>query len=190
MNARFLIATLLLAASLPLAAQESSGAEESKRVTAANAVGSDSKDVSAASAAVTATAFKLPDTPAQSAIKQLPRDVVNAPRARRYSLAEQRDQEERLRLGIDSITVYGQVDPEDFVAKRAPMLAFRDRLDKTPGPMSPAKQTQMVLCFIGLCGLGYGPDGIPVEDKTFSRGELNAKKGLLEQSLQFRGTYQ
>lgn len=190
------VAALLVTASTLHAAEEPVGTSAAKSESAAASPrdATITKDVeerkSPRNERSGAAAFQLPDTPAQNAIKQLPKDVVNSPRPLRYSLAEQRDQEEGLRKGIDTITVYGQVDPEDYVSKRSPMLVFRDTLDKTPGPMSPAQKAQAVLCLVGLCGANYGPDGAPVEDKSFSRGERNSRKSLLEQSSQFRGTLQ
>lgn len=136
------------------------------------------------------TPFTLPDSAAQAAIKKLPKEVVNARRAKRFSLAEQAAQEESAERGIDEIVVYGSGDPEDFVSKRPPMLAFRDRLDRTPAPMSPAQMTQATLCLIGLCGKGYGPEGIPIEGTASTRAEKNKDRSALQQTLQFRGTFQ
>jgi hypothetical protein len=140
--------------------------------------------------APTDTPITLPETAAESAIRKLPKEVVNAPRARRFSLVAQRAQEESSKRGVDEIVVYGRGDPEDFVSKRAPMLAFRDRLDRTPSPMTPAQKAQLALCLIGLCGLGYGADGIPVENTAYTRAEKNKDKSSLQQSMQFRGTFQ
>ena len=135
-------------------------------------------------------AFKLPDSAAHAAIKKLPREAVNTPRAKRFSLAEKAAQDESAKRGIDEIVVYGSADPEDFVSKRPPMLAFRDRLDRTPAPMTPAQIAQTALCLVGLCSKGYGPEGIPIEDTVTTRAEKNKDRSALQQTLQFRGTYQ
>ena len=52
---------------------------------------------------------------------------------------------------LDVITVYGIVDPEDYVApKLPPMLVFRAKLDNQR-PKTPKEITQGLLCVIGFC---------------------------------------
>ena len=52
---------------------------------------------------------------------------------------------------LDVITVYGIVDPEDYVApKLPPMLEFRAKLDKQRR-RTPKEITQGLLCVIGIC---------------------------------------
>ena len=129
------------------------------------------------------------ESPAAAAIRKLPKENVITPRPKRFSLAEQREQELSTARGLDEITVFGVRDPEDVLKKLPPMLAFRERMDRER-PMTPKEKAQLVLCFIGLCGANYGADGAPVEDKSFSRSELAAKRSTLEMSQQFRGTFQ
>lgn len=129
------------------------------------------------------------ESPAAAAIRKLPKENVLAPKPRRFSLAEQREEELVTARGLDEITVFGARDPEDVIKKLPPMLAFRERMDRER-PMTPKEKTQLVLCFIGLCSRNYGPDGAPVESKAFTRGEQAAGKTSLELSQQFRGTLQ
>lgn len=129
------------------------------------------------------------ETPAAAAVRKLPKDFVNAPQQRRFSLAAKRDEDDAAKRGIDEIVVTGQRDPEDVLTKRTPMAAFREKLERDR-PTTPKEKVQMALCFIGLCAANYGPEGIPVENSAYTRGERGAKKTVLEQSLQFRGTYQ
>ena len=129
------------------------------------------------------------ESPSAAAIRKLPKESINTPTPKRFSLAEQREQELATARGLDEITVFGARDPEDVLKKLPPMLAFRARMDRER-PMTPKEKTQLVLCLLGLCGANYGPDGAPVEDKLFSRSELAAKRSTLEMSQQFRGTFQ
>ena len=129
------------------------------------------------------------ESPAAAAIRKLPKESINAPKPKRFSRAEQREQELSTARGLDEITVFGARDPEDVLKKLPPMLAFRERMERER-PMTPKEKAQLVLCFIGLCGANYGADGAPVEDKSFSRSELAAKRSTLEMSQQFRGTFQ
>ena len=129
------------------------------------------------------------ESPAAAAIRKLPKESINAPKPKRFSLAEQREQELSTARGLDEITVFGARDPEDVLKKLPPMLAFRERMERER-PMTPKEKTQLMLCFIGLCGANYGADGAPVESKAFTRGEQGAGKTSLELSQQFRGTFQ
>ncbi len=129
------------------------------------------------------------ETPAAAAIRKLPKDFVNAPKAKRFSLAAKRDEDDAAKRGIDEIVVTGQRDPEDVISKRSSMAAFRQQLERDK-PITPKQIAQGALCLIGLCSADYGPEGIPVENTAYNRGEKGAKKTVLEQSLQFRGTYQ
>jgi hypothetical protein len=130
------------------------------------------------------------DSPGAIALRKLSKDVINAPKSRRFSLAEQREQERSVGSNTDEILVIGERDPEDVITKRAGMAAFREKMEREPRPMTPKEKAQLVLCFVGLCSANYGPEGIPVENNAYTRGERGAKKTVLEQSLQFRGTYQ
>jgi hypothetical protein len=69
------------------------------------------------------------------------------------------------------------------------MAAFREKLERER-PMTPKEKAQLALCFIGLCGAHYGPEGIPVENTASTRGEKSARKSSLELSQQFRGAFQ
>ncbi len=129
------------------------------------------------------------ESPAATAVRKLPKEFVNAPKAKRFSLAAKQEEDEAAKRGIDEIVVTGQRDPEDVLTKRTPMAAFRDKMERDR-PTTPKEKVQMALCLVGLCGANYGPEGIPVENTAYNRGEKGAKKTVLEQSLQFRGTYQ
>jgi hypothetical protein len=129
------------------------------------------------------------ETPAAAAVRKLPKDVVNAPKPKRFSLEAKRDEDMAAARGVEEIIVRGQRDPEDVVTKRPPMLAFRQQLERDK-PITPKQIAQGALCLIGLCSADYGPEGIPVENTAYTKGEKGAKKTLLEQGLQFRGTYQ
>lgn len=129
------------------------------------------------------------ETPAAAAIRKLPKEFVNAPQAKRFSLAAKRDEDDAAKRGIDEIVVTGQRDPEDVISKRTSMAAFRQQLERDK-PATPKQIAQVALCMLGLCSADYGPEGIPVENTAYTRGERGAKKTVLEQSLQFRGTLQ
>jgi len=139
--------------------------------------------------AKTLTDDELASTAAQM-VKKLPRSVINAPKAKRFSVADAVERDAALARATDEITVVGERDPEDLsVAKRPPMLAFRDRLEKDR-PSTPYEKTQFVLCIIGLCGAGYGPDGAPVENLAYTRAEKKKNVSSLQLSKQFTGTLQ
>ena len=71
---------------------------------------------------------------------------------------------------LEEIRVFGNGDPEDYVAlKPAPMLVFRALLERQR-PMTPKEIAQAGLCFIGLCSI-YAPDGAPIEDTPEQRAE-------------------
>jgi hypothetical protein len=144
--------------------------------------------IAGAAAANTLTPQQL-ESPAAAAIRNLPKEVVNAPKPKRFSLAAQREDAAAAGRATEEILVLGDRDPEDLLKKRPPMLAFRDRMDRER-PMTPKEKTQLALCFIGLCGGNYGPDGAPIESKAFSRSELAGKRSTLEMTQQFRGTVQ
>jgi len=144
--------------------------------------------VSAANEVVVQNAT-LPEAPASAAIKKVPRTVLNAPSPKRFSLEALKAEEDLLKRE-DEITVFGLRDPEDVVsAKKPPILALRATLEKQKN-RTPADWAKMALAIIGLGGANYGPEGIPVEDKTFSRGESGAKKTSIDLLQQFRGTLQ
>jgi hypothetical protein len=89
---------------------------------------------------------------------------------------------------LEEIRVFGNGDPEDYVApKPPPMLVFRAQLDKQR-PMTPKEITQLGLCFVALCGI-YGPDGIPTELSAVDRAEDRKNATTVELS-RVRGTLQ
>jgi hypothetical protein len=128
------------------------------------------------------------DTPAQTAAKKLPKDFINA-KPQRFSAAEKSRVEPVTRL--DEILIEGRIDPEDYVGpKKAPMAQFRERLEKAPSPMTPKEKTQLALCFIGLCGIGYGPDGVPPEPSRDAKRDARLNQSTTQLNSQFRGTVQ
>ena len=130
------------------------------------------------------------DGTAARMIKTVPKEIINAPKAKRFSLAARHDEDQATARYAEEIRVFGDRDPEDVTSpKRTPMLAFRDKLEREK-TLTPKDITMMGLCFIGLCGAHYGPDGAPVEDRAFTRAETKKNKSSLEMSQQFRGTYQ
>jgi hypothetical protein len=184
-----MLMTAASATSFALAAETTALAKDDTAATSESKAANQAPAKDTNKSASDASAIKLPESHAQQAIKKIPRELVNAPREKRFSLAEQRDQAERLQRGIDVIEVYGVRDPEDVTAKKlAPMLAFRQRLEKDK-PLTPWQIARMPFCFIGLCP-SYGSEGIPVEDTATTRGERNAQKSSLELANQFRGTLQ
>jgi hypothetical protein len=110
----------------------------------------------------------------KAALKEVERDAKKEIRADALKLptnpnAPKRPAAENIQR-LEEIRVFGNVDPEDYVApKPPPMLVFRATLDKQR-PMTPKEITQLGLCFIGLCGI-YGPDGIPAELSVTDRAE-------------------
>ncbi|MBL8522651.1 MAG: hypothetical protein JNN20_03065 [Betaproteobacteria bacterium] len=147
---------------------------------------SPSPSTSAAGASKDALPAAAMDTPAQTAAKKLPKDFVNA-KPQRFSAEEKRRVETITRL--DEILVEGQIDPEDYVGpKKAPMMQFRDRLEKDR-PMTPKEKAQLALCFIGLCGI-YGPDGVPVEPSRDAKRDERLNQSTTQLNSQFRGTVQ
>ncbi len=129
-------------------------------------------------------------SPAANAIKKVPKEVINAPKPKRFSLEAKQDEDLAAARYTEEIRVFGDRDPEDVVAqKRPPLLAFRDKLARER-TLTPKDITMMGLCLIGLCGANYGQDGAPVEDKTIPRGERGAQKSSIEMIRQFSGTYQ
>ena len=129
------------------------------------------------------------DSPGAIALRKLSKDVINAPKPKRFSLEAQREQERSVGSNTEEILVLGDRETEDVISKRVGMAAFREKMERER-PMTPKEKAQLALCLIGLCGAGYGPEGIPLENTAYTRGEKGAKKTVLEQSLQFRGTYQ
>lgn len=86
-------------------------------------------------------------------------------------------------LTLDEIRIYGQREPEDFTRpKRAPMLVFRDRLDRER-PETPAESTSRYLCYIGLCG------GIPNEVGVEERMDIRTRQSTTQLQA-MRGTLQ
>jgi hypothetical protein len=123
-------------------------------------------------------------------IKKIPKDVINAPKPKRFSEAAKKEESAAATSDVEEIRVIGERDPEDVSpSKRAPMLAFRERLENDR-PLTPWQKTQIGLCLIGLCGAKYGPEGIPVESKAFTRAEEQTDKSSLQLSKQFRGALQ
>lgn len=125
---------------------------------------------------------KLPDSPARQQFKKLSEaalketqlaskkenrsDLLTLPRD---SNAPKRPAAENVQL-LEEIRVFGNGDPEDYVApKPAPMLVFRASLERQR-PMTLKEIAQAGLCFIGLCSI-YGPDGAPIEDTPEQRAE-------------------
>jgi len=130
------------------------------------------------------------DSPAAAAIRKLPKDMVNAPKPKRFSVEAKRDEDVAGDRVTEEILVRGEREPEDVLGPRkSPMQVFREKLERDR-PMTPKEKTQLALCFIGLCAANYGPDGAPVENMAYSRAERGAKKSTLELSQQFRGTLQ
>lgn len=115
--------------------------------------------------------------------------MINAPTPKRFSLEAQREQERSAESNTEEIIVFGGRDPADVISKRGGMAAFREKLERDR-PMTPKEKAQLALCFIGLCGAQYGPEGIPVENTASTRGEKGVRKSSLELSQQFRGTFQ
>ncbi len=141
-----------------------------------------------------AGAAPLPDAELDGAaarlIKSVPKEILHAPKAKRFSHAARQEEDEAAARYVEEIRVFGDRDPEDVISpRRPPMLAFRDRLEREK-TLTPKDITMMGLCFIGLCGANYGPDGAPVEDRAYTRAEKGTNKSSLELSRQFRGTYQ
>ncbi len=123
------------------------------------------------------------------AVRKLSKDVINAPRPKRFSIESLRDEGRADKGTIDEILVTGERDPEDAAReRRTPLQRFRDKLEREQR-MTPKDKLQLALCIIGLCGK-YGDDGAPVEDRSFTRSERAALRSSLEMSQQFRGTLQ
>ena len=110
----------------------------------------------------------------KAALKDIERDAKKEIRADALKLplnpnAPKRPAAENIQR-LDEIRVFGNGDPEDYVApKPAPMLVFRATLDKQR-PMTAKEVTQLGLCLIGLCGI-YKPDGSPYELSAVDRAE-------------------
>ena len=133
-----------------------------------------------------AESVKSLDTPAQSAAKKLPRHLLNATPPP-FSSADKSRIDAITRL--DEITVYGYVEPEDYVApKKAAMVQFRNQLDRDR-PMTPWEKLRLPLCLVGLCA-NYGPDGIPREPSLDERNEARINQSTAQLNGQFRGTLQ
>lgn len=128
----------------------------------------------------------------KAALKEVERESKNQIRAESLKLPPKPDAPKRPAAEniqrLDEIRVFGNGDPEDYVApKPPPMLVFRAQLDKQR-PMTPKEITQLGLCFIGLCGI-YGPDGIPTEASITDRAEDRKNATTVELS-RVRGTLQ
>lgn len=130
----------------------------------------------------------LLDSPAATQIKKLPKDVVNARQPRRFSQAAEREEAAALDRSIDEIRVIADRDPDDVVRRVAPFDEFRNRMENDRR-MTPADIAKIGLCFFGLCGANYGPDGAPVESKAFTRGEAAKARSTLDLG-RVRGTVQ
>jgi len=121
------------------------------------------------------------DSPAQAAAKQLPRQLLSAG-PQRFSEADKTRVDTVTRL--DEIIIYGQVEPEDYVAPRkAPFVQFRERLEKDR-PMTPKEKAQLALCVIGLCSV------IPREPSLEERNKARTNRSTTQLNSQFRGTLQ
>lgn len=125
---------------------------------------------------------KLPDSPARQQFKKLSEAALeeaqpaSKKQIRSDSLTLPRDSNVPKRPAaenvqrLEEIRVFGNGDPEDYVAlKPAPMLVFRALLERQR-PMTPKEIAQAGLCFIGLCSI-YAPDGAPIEDTPEQRAE-------------------
>jgi hypothetical protein len=111
----------------------------------------------------------------------LPRHLLTT-KPQRFSEADKTRVETVTRL--DEITVYGYMEPEDYIApKKAPIMQFRDRLERDR-PMTPWEKIKIPLCFIGLCG------GIPREPSLDERIEARTSQSTTQLNSQFRGTQQ
>jgi hypothetical protein len=129
-------------------------------------------------------------SPAAKMIKKVPKNEINAPKPKRFSNAAAAEEDRKLAGMTESITVVSERDPEDInAAKRPPMLVFRERLENERHS-TPYEKAQTVLCILGFCGKGYGPEGAPVENRAYTRAEKKVDKSSLEMSKQFTGTYQ
>jgi hypothetical protein len=128
----------------------------------------------------------------KAALKEVERDAKKEIRAESLKLpanpnAPKRPAAENFQR-LEEIRVFGNVEPEDYVApKPAPMLVFRATLDKQR-PMTAKEITQLGMCFIGLCNM-YGPDGIPSETSAIDRAEDRKNATTVELS-RVRGTLQ
>ncbi len=128
----------------------------------------------------------------KAALKEVERESKNQIRAESLKLPSKPDAPKRPAAEniqrLEEIRVFGNVDPEDYVApKPPPMLVFRATLDKQR-PMTAKEITQLGMCFIGLCGI-YGPDGIPSETSVIDRAEDRKNATTVELS-RVRGTLQ
>ncbi len=143
---------------------------------------------------------KLPETPAQQQFKSLSKtalkeiEVASKIQIRPGALTLPQDANSPKRPAaeniqrLEEIRVFGNGDPEDYVApKPPPMLVFRATLDKQR-PMSAKEITQLGLCFIGLCGI-YKPDGSPYELSAVDRAE-DRKNATTMELARVRGTLQ
>ncbi len=129
------------------------------------------------------------DTPAQVAVKKLPKEVVTAPAPRRFATVDKNEEAaSTAAIRLEEIRVYDQMDPEDYARRKTDMQQFHDRLEKDR-PMTPKEKTKLVLCFIGLCA-NYGPDGIPREPTPDERREARTTQSTAQLITQFRGTLQ
>ena len=129
------------------------------------------------------------DTPAQAAVRKLPKEFINVAPTRRFSTRD--DNEEAASMAairLEEIRVYDQMDPEDYVRRRTALQQFQTRLEKDR-PMTPKEKTQLAMCFIGLCAI-YGPDGIPREPSLAERSEARTNQSTAQLITQFRGTLQ
>jgi hypothetical protein len=170
-------------------AKQSNAGTDAKKAMPSNAPPVKEFQASPVTRKAEADAFtKLPDSHAQEALKKLSKDEINAPREKRFSLAEQQLEAQRIERGLDVIEVIGQRDPEDISKRKLPpMLAFRARLDADK-PLTPAQIAKGALCLIGLCA-NYGPDGLPPEPTREDKSEARKNRSTTELS-QVRGTYQ
>lgn len=126
------------------------------------------------------------DSPAQAAVRNL-----KAPeeKAQPVKVAAAEIAHPDLVTRLEEIRVYGRNEPEDYVGRRiSPMMQFRARLERDV-PWSPAKKTQVALCFIGLCSI-YGPEGIPTGDSPEVRADARLYQSTTQLNAQFHGTLQ
>lgn len=128
----------------------------------------------------------------KAALKEIERDARKEIRAESLKLpanpnAPKRPAAENIQR-LEEIRVFGNGDPEDYVApKPPPMLVFQATLDKQR-PMTPKEIAQLGMCFIGLCSI-YKPDGSPYELSAMDRAEDRKNATTIELS-RVRGTLQ
>jgi hypothetical protein len=130
----------------------------------------------------------IPESPARAFARQLAGKDAELKTLGKYQPGEPQQGTAESPILLEEIRIYGQVDPEDYVKRKAAFVAFRERLERER-PLTPKEKAQMALCIIGLCGI-YGPDGIPKEDSVAQRNEARKTRSSAEIHRLFRGTLQ